>query len=97
MYIIVVHLLLLNLIKYKTVQVMNIEYKDIGDTLPFKDAAELRNKWVYVGSADDGWTDIVKVGDKFYAAQYGLQEHEGHVFMNEVEILSMEFSEQFNK
>ena len=76
---------------------MNIEYKDIGDTLPFKESRELSNKWTYIGSADDGWTDIVKVNNKFYAVQQGLQEHEGHIYMNEIEILSMEFSEQISK
>lgn len=76
---------------------MNIEYKEIGKTLPFKTAEELSGKWEYIGSADNGWSDIVKVDNKFYVVQQGLQEHEGHIYMNEVEILSMEFSEQFSK
>ena len=70
---------------------MEIEYEEIGECLPFKEAAELRNRAKYVGSADDGWSSIMKVDNTYYVVQEGLQEHEGHIYMTPVKITSMMF------
>lgn len=40
--------------------------------------------------ADDGWSEIVKIDDKYYMVQQGLQEYEGHVYMSQVKIISIE-------
>lgn len=70
---------------------MEIEYKEIGKCLPFKEAHELRSRAKYIGSADDGWSSIMKVEDAYYLVQEGLQEHEGHVYMTPVKITGMMF------
>ena len=43
-----------------------------------------------IGPADDGWSAIVKVDDQYYVVQQGLQEYEGHIYMNRVKILGIE-------
>lgn len=60
---------------------MNIEYEIIGDTIPFDKSAEMYNRSTYIGPADDG---------KYYMVQQGLQEYEGHVYMSQVKIISIE-------
>lgn len=42
---------------------MNIEYEIIGNTIPFDKSAEMYNRSTYIGPADDGWSEIVKVDD----------------------------------
>lgn len=37
----------------------------------------------HIGNADDGWSEIVKIDDKYYMVQQGLQEHEGHIYIYE--------------
>lgn len=69
---------------------MNIEYEIIGNALPFDKSAEMYNKSTYIGPADDGWSEIVKVDDQYYVVQQGLQEYEGHIYMNRVKILGIE-------
>ena len=69
---------------------MNIEYEIIGDTIPFDKSAEMYNRSTYIGPADDGWSEIVKIDDKYYMVQQGLQEHEGHIYMSQVKIISIE-------
>ena len=69
---------------------MNIEYEIIGDTIPFDKSAEMYNRSTYIGPADDGWSEIVKIDDKYYMVQQGLQEYEGHVYMSQVKIISIE-------
>lgn len=44
----------------------------------------------YIGPADDGWSEIVKIDDKYYMVQQGLQEYEGHVYMCQVKITAIE-------
>lgn len=70
---------------------MEIEYKEIGKCLPFKEAHELRSRAKYIGSADDGWSSIMKVEDTYYVVQEGLQEHEGKIYMTPIKITSMMF------
>ena len=53
---------------------MNIEYEIIGNALPFDKSAEMYNKSTYIGPADDGWSEIVKVDNQYYMVQQGLQE-----------------------
>ena len=69
---------------------MNIEYEIIGDTIPFDKSAEMYNRSTYIGAADEGWSEIVKIDDKYYMVQQGLQEYEGHVYMSQVKIISIE-------
>ena len=35
---------------------MNIEYEIIGNTIPFDKSAEMYNRSMYIGPADDGWS-----------------------------------------
>jgi len=44
----------------------------------------------HIGNADDGWSEIVKIGNKYYMVQQGLQEHEGHIYMSQVKITFIE-------
>lgn len=53
-------------------------------------SAEMYNRSTYIGPADDGWSEIVKIDDKYYMVQRGLQEYEGHVYMSQVKIISIE-------
>lgn len=69
---------------------MNIEYEIIGNGLPFDKSAEMYNKSTYIGPADDGWSEIVKVDNQYYMVQQGLQECEGHVYMYQVKITGIE-------
>jgi len=69
---------------------MNIEYEIIGNTIPFDKSAEMYSRSTYIGNADDGWSEIVKIGNKYYMVQQGLQEHEGHIYMSQVKITSIE-------
>lgn len=62
---------------------MNIEYEIIGNTIPFDKSAEMYSRSTHIGNADDGWSEIVMV-------QQGLQEHEGHIYMSQVKITSIE-------
>lgn len=48
------------------------------------------NRSTYIGPADDGWSEIVKIDDKYYMVQQGLQEYEGHVYMSQVKITAIE-------
>ena len=66
---------------------MNIEYEIIGNTIPFDKSAEMYNRSTYIGTADDGWSEIVKVDEQYYVVQQGLPEYEGHVYMIPVEII----------
>ena len=61
---------------------MNIEYEIIGNTIPFDKSAEMYNRSTYIGPADDGWSEIVKVDDQYY--------YEGHVYMCQVKITAIE-------
>lgn len=69
---------------------MNIEYETIGNTIPFDKSAEMYSRSTHIGNADDGWSEIVKIDDKYYMVQQGLQEHEGHIYMSQVKIISIE-------
>lgn len=69
---------------------MNIEYEIIGNTIPFDKSAEMYNRSTYIGPADDGWSEIVKVDDRYYMVQRGLQECEGHTYMCQVKITAIE-------
>ena len=69
---------------------MNIEYEIIGNTIPFDKSAEMYNRSTYIGPADDGWSEIVKVDDQYYMVQQGLQECAGHVYMCQVKITAIE-------
>lgn len=69
---------------------MNIEYEIIGNTIPFDKSAEMYSRSTHIGNADDGWSEIVKIGNKYYMVQQGLQEHEGNVYMSQVKITSIE-------
>lgn len=69
---------------------MNIEYEIIGNTIPFDKSAEMYSRSTHIGNADDGWSEIVKIGDKYYMVQQGLQEHEGNIYMSQVKITSIE-------
>lgn len=60
---------------------MNVEYKIIGNTIPFSKSIELYKRSAYIGPTDDGWSEIV------YVVQQGLPEYEGHVYMIPVEII----------
>lgn len=51
---------------------------------------KMYNRSTYIGPADDGWSEIVKIDDKYYMVQQGLQEYEGHVYMSQVKIISIE-------
>lgn len=44
----------------------------------------------HIGNADDGWSEIVKIGNKYYMVQQGLQEHERNIYMSQVKITSIE-------
>lgn len=70
-----------------------VEYKIIGDTLPFKEAQKLREKASLVGEANNGFDNVMYVDGKYYLVSEGEQEHEGHVYMTPVEILSTEYYE----
>ena len=39
---------------------MNVEYKIIGNTIPFSKSIELYKRSAYIGPTDDGWSEIVK-------------------------------------
>ena len=41
---------------------MNIEYEIIGNTIPFDKSAEMYSRSTHIGNADDGWSEIVKIG-----------------------------------
>lgn len=69
---------------------MNIEYEIIGNTIPFDKSAEMYSRSTHIGNADDGWSEIVKIGNKYYMVQQGLQEHEGNIYMSRVKITSIE-------
>jgi hypothetical protein len=69
---------------------MNIEYEIIGNTIPFDKSAEMYSRSTHIGNADDGWSEIVKIGNKYYMVQQGLQEHEGNIYMSQVKITSIE-------
>lgn len=69
---------------------MNIEYEIIGNTIPFDKSTEMYSRSTHIGNADDGWSEIVKIDDKYYMVQQGLQEHEGHIYMSQVKIISIE-------
>lgn len=69
---------------------MNIEYEIIGNTIPFDKSAEMYSRSTHIGNADDGWYEIVKIGNKYYMVQQGLQEHEGNIYMSQVKITSIE-------
>lgn len=69
---------------------MNIEYEIIGNTIPFNKSAEMYSRSTHIGNADDGWSEIVKIGNKYYMVQQGLQEHEGNIYMSQVKITSIE-------
>lgn len=66
---------------------MNVEYKIIGNTIPFSKSIELYKRSAYIGPTDDGWSEIVKVDEQYYVVQQGLPEYEGHVYMIPVEII----------
>lgn len=70
---------------------MNIEYEIIDNTIPFNKSAEMYNRSTYIGSADDGWSKIVKVDDRYYVVQQGLPEYEGHTYMCQVKITDIKF------
>lgn len=57
---------------------------------PFDKSAEMYSRSTHIGNADDGWSEIVKIGNKYYMVQQGLQEHEGHIYMSQVKITSIE-------
>ena len=69
---------------------MNIEYEIIGNTIPFDKSVGMYSRSTHIGNADDGWSEIVKIDDKYYMVQQGLQEHEGHIYMSQVKIISIE-------
>lgn len=69
---------------------MNIKYEIIGNTIPFDKSAEMYSRSTHIGNADDGWSEIVKIGNKYYMVQQGLQEHEGNIYMSQVKITSIE-------
>lgn len=69
---------------------MNIEYEIIGNTIPFDKSAGMYSRSTHICNADDGWSEIVKIDDKYYMVQQGLQEHEGHIYMSQVKIISIE-------
>ena len=58
---------------------MNVEYKIIGNAIPFSKSIELYKRSAYIGPTDDGWSEIVKVDEQYY--------YEGHVYMIPVEII----------
>lgn len=52
---------------------MNIEYEIIGNTIcvttfPFDKSAGMYSRSTHIGNADDGWSEIVKIDDKYYRA-----------------------------
>ena len=59
---------------------MNVEYKIIGNTIPFSKSIELYKRSAYIGPTDDGWSEIVKVDEQYYVVQQGLPEYEGHAY-----------------
>lgn len=73
---------------------INIEYNQIGEDVPFAEAAKLYEKSKYIGEANDGWTKIVRVDHTYYMVECGLPEHEGHIYMTPVEITGIEIYEQ---
>lgn len=70
---------------------MNVEYKIIGNTIPFSKSIELYKRSAYIGPTDDGWSEIVKVDEQYYVVQQGLPEYEGYVYMIPVEIIEDKF------
>lgn len=66
---------------------MNVEYKIIGNAIPFSKSIELYKRSAYIGPTDNGWSEIVKVDEQYYVVQQGLPEYEGHVYMIPVEII----------
>lgn len=79
----------------------NLKYEFInpGITLPFAESAALYAKSEFIGSTDDGWSEIIKVNNKYYHVQQGLQEYEGHIYMSEVKLFHEEnppIEEDFN-
>ena len=69
---------------------MNIEYEIIGNTIPFDKSAEMYSRSTHIGNADDGWSEIVKIDDKYYIVQQGLQEHKEHPPPRQVKIITLE-------
>lgn len=57
---------------------MNIEYEIIGNTIPFDKSAEMYNRSMYIGPADDGWSEIVKVDDQYRAYIYEPSKNTRH-------------------
>lgn len=49
---------------------MNVEYKIIGNTIPFSKSIELYKRSAYIGPTDDGWSEIVKVDEQYYCEDY---------------------------
>lgn len=49
----------------------NLKYEFInpGITLPFAESAALYAKSEFIGSTDDGWSEIIKVNNKYYHVQ----------------------------
>jgi hypothetical protein len=51
---------------------MNIEYEIIGNIIPFDKSAEMYSRSTHIGNADDGWSEIVKIDDKYYMVQHRI-------------------------
>lgn len=64
-----------------------MKYEIIGELLPFTEASKMYRDSENISVVDDGWASIVRVGDRYYRVQQGLQEYEGRVYMQEVKII----------
>lgn len=64
-----------------------MKYEIIGEILPFDEASRLYKDSEHITSIDKGWASIVKVKDKYYRVQQGLQEYEGAIYMQEIKIM----------
>lgn len=81
-------------VKYKYLHTKTIYVPEEGNiqlptSLSFSKSREIRydKDLEYVGSTDNGWAFISKLHDKYYKIEEGLQEHEGNIYMTEVELL----------
>lgn len=64
-----------------------MKYEIIGELLPFAEASKMYRDSENISVVDGGWASIVRVGDRYYKVQQGLQEYEGRVYMQEVKII----------
>lgn len=56
-------------------------------TLVYMNKEKYNKDIQYIGSTDDNWASIAKLNGKYYKIEAGLQEHEGRIYITEVELL----------